>query len=75
MFALLPDSVRKSLLLDPACLSPSCYFFPVRMQAEELLRLHRLLAIPSSVFGANWDGSILTSLAAVFAPTKDGGPQ
>jgi aspartate/methionine/tyrosine aminotransferase len=75
MFAMLPDSVRKSLLLDSACLSPSCYFFPVRIQVEELLRLHRLLAIPSSVFGADWDGSILTSLAAAFAPMKDGRAQ
>ena len=54
MFAMLPDSVRKSLVLEPASLSPSCYFFPVGIQAEELSRLHRLLAIPSSVFGADW---------------------
>ena len=75
MFAMLPDSVRKSLLLDPACLSPSCYFFPVGIRAEELLRLHRLLAIPASAFGADWDGSILTSLSSVFAPIKSGGAQ
>jgi aspartate/methionine/tyrosine aminotransferase len=75
MFAMLPDSVRKSLVLDPACLAPSCYFFPVGIRAEELLRLHRLLAIPASAFGADWDGSILTSLASVFAPMKSGGVQ
>jgi hypothetical protein len=34
---------------------------------------HHLLAIPSSAFGANWNGSILTSLASVFAPMKDRG--
>jgi hypothetical protein len=75
MFAMLPDSVRKSLVLDPACLAPSCYFFPVGIRAEELLRLHRLLAIPGSAFGADWDGSILTSLAPAFAPIKDGDAQ
>ena len=75
MFTMLPDLVRKSLLLDSVCLSPSCYFFPVGIRAEELLRLHRLLAIPSSLFGADWDGSILTSLAPVFAPIKNGGAQ
>lgn len=72
MFAKLPDSVRKSLLLDPARLPPSCYFVPVGIRAEELLRLHRLLAVPSSAFGADWDGSILTSLAVEFAPMKNG---
>jgi aspartate/methionine/tyrosine aminotransferase len=75
MFAMLPDSVRKSLLLDSTYCSPGCYFFPVGIRAEELLRLHRLLAIPSSAFGADWDGSILTSLAVVFAPIKNGGVQ
>jgi Aminotransferase class I and II len=75
MFALLPDSIRKSLLLDPACLSPSCYFFPVGIRPAELLRLHHVLAIPASAFGADWDGSILTSLASVFAPIKSGGAQ
>lgn len=75
LFAAMPDSVRKSLLLDPACLAPSCYFFPVGVRPEELLRQHRLLAIPGSVFGADWDGSILTSLASAFAPIKSGGAQ
>ncbi|MGH7990891.1 MAG: hypothetical protein ACREDS_11975 [Limisphaerales bacterium] len=62
-------------MLDPACLAPSCYFFPVEIRAEKLLRQHRLLAIPGSAFGADWDGSILTSLAPVFAPMKNGGVQ
>jgi aspartate/methionine/tyrosine aminotransferase len=75
LFATLPDSVRKSFLLDPSCLSPSCYFFPVEIRAEELLRRHRILAIPSSAFGADWGGSIITSLASVFAPIKNGGVQ
>jgi aspartate/methionine/tyrosine aminotransferase len=75
LFAAMPDSVRKSLLLDPACLAPSCYFFPVGVRPEELLRQHRLLAIPGSAFGADWDGSILTSLASAFAPIKSGGAQ
>jgi aspartate/methionine/tyrosine aminotransferase len=71
LLAALPDPVCKSFLVDPACIAPNCYFFPVDIRAEELLRLHHLLAVPSSAFGADWDGSILTSLAPVFAPMKD----
>ena len=72
LFAALPDPVCASLLLDPVCLAPSCYLFPVRIRAEELLRQHNILAIPASVFGADLDGSILTSLAGVFAPMSAG---
>jgi aspartate/methionine/tyrosine aminotransferase len=76
LFAALPDAVGRSLVTDAARLSSGCYFFPVRIQAEELLREYRLLAIPSAAFGgASWDGSILTSLSAAFAPVKDRGAQ
>jgi hypothetical protein len=75
LFATMPESVFKSLLLDPANTSPGCYFFPVGIPAGQLLRLHQLLAIPGSAFGADWEGSILTSLAAAFSPTENGGPQ
>lgn len=67
LVAVLPKSVRKLLLLDPADLSLGFYFFPAIIPAGELLRKHRLLAIPSSAFGADWNGSILTSLSAAFA--------
>jgi aspartate/methionine/tyrosine aminotransferase len=73
LFSALPDAVRKPLLIDRGRLSPGCYFFPVNIRAEELLREHRLLAIPGTAFGADWSGSILTSLSAEFASVKDRG--
>jgi aspartate/methionine/tyrosine aminotransferase len=76
LLAALPDAVSRSLVTDPARLSPGSYFFPVGIQAEELLREHHLLAIPGAAFGAaGWDGSIITSLSAAFAPVKDGSAQ
>ena len=72
LLAAIPDSVRESLLLKPEHSSPGCYFFPVWIPAEELLKHHNLLALPGSTFGADWNGSILTSLASVFAPIKNG---
>lgn len=71
--AALPDSVSALLLPDPPVRTSGCYFFPVGIRAEELLRRHQLLAIPASAFGSDWDGSILTSLGAVFAPARNGG--
>jgi aspartate/methionine/tyrosine aminotransferase len=73
LFAALPAPVRNSLVVDPAGIALSCYFFPVGILAEELLRTYRLLAIPASAFGADWEGSVLTSLAGVFAMPQDGG--
>jgi len=71
LFAVLPDAVSKSLLIDSSSRAPGCYFFSVGIQAEELLREHDLVAIPGSAFGAqDWDGSILTSLSMQFAPVK-----
>jgi aspartate/methionine/tyrosine aminotransferase len=65
--------VRRSFLIDPECAAPGCYLFPVRLSAEELLQQHRILAIPASAFGADWDGSILTSLAGNLAAHARGG--
>jgi aspartate/methionine/tyrosine aminotransferase len=69
----LPASTRSRLLLDPGCLAPGCYFFSVGIRHEELLRQHRILAVPASAFGADWEGSVLTSLAGAFAPKGNGG--
>jgi histidinol-phosphate/aromatic aminotransferase/cobyric acid decarboxylase-like protein len=64
----LPAGVRDALTLAPSHLATGCYFFAVGLPAEMLLREHRWLAIPASVFGArNWRGSIITSLAPAFA--------
>jgi aspartate/methionine/tyrosine aminotransferase len=73
LFAALPDPVCRSLLLVPAAHASGCYFFPVRIPTEELLQRHKLLAMPASVFGAEWDGSILTSLASAFASASERG--
>jgi hypothetical protein len=70
-FAALPDAVSKSFLTDRVHRSLGCYLFPVSMNSDELLREHHLLAIPARAFGAgDWDGSILTSLSAQFAPNN-----
>jgi aspartate/methionine/tyrosine aminotransferase len=66
LLAALPAAIGESLLIDPVAAAPGCYFFPIRLPAEELLRQHRAIAIPASAFGANWGGSIITSLSAKF---------
>lgn len=71
LLTVLPASVQSRLLLNPACLAPGCYFFAVGIRAEELLQQHRILAIPASAFGAEWDGSIITSLAESFASQEN----
>lgn len=73
LLAGLPTSVAKSLLIDPVDQTPGCYFFPVGFQTKELLLQHGIIAIPASAFGADWAGSILTSLAGHFAGTASGG--
>lgn len=70
MFTALPKTVSSSFLLDPGSTAPGCYFFPIRVQIDELMRQHGIMAIPSSAFGGNWGGSILTSLSGNF--TRDG---
>lgn len=71
-FGALPDAVRASALTGASGLAQGCYLFPVGIPAGELLRRHRLLGIPSTAFGANWSGSVLTSLGPAFAPAKNG---
>ena len=71
LLTVLPASVQSRLLLNPACLAHGCYFFAVGISAEELLQQHRILAIPASAFGAEWDGSIITSLAESFASQEN----
>lgn len=68
----LPRAARQSLLLKADEVAPGCYFFPVALPAEELLKQRRLLAIPASAFGAEWPGSILTSLAPAFGREEGG---
>lgn len=60
----LPAAVSKSLLNNCSVQTPGCYFFPTDIQADELLQRHEVIGIPASVFGAEWDGSILSSLSA-----------
>ncbi|MGW4697108.1 aminotransferase class I/II-fold pyridoxal phosphate-dependent enzyme [Kitasatospora cineracea] len=68
LLARLPDAVRAGIP-EAARTSPGTYFFPVETPAETLLAEHGLLAIPATVFGDTpWTGSVLTSLAAPFAP-------
>jgi aspartate/methionine/tyrosine aminotransferase len=64
----LPASVSKSILEDRGALAPGCYFFPVNIQADSLLQRHGIIGLPASVFGAKWNGTILTSLAQTFGP-------
>ena len=72
LLAALPKAVIESLLTDPVAQAPGCYFFPVRIAAEELLRRHGIVGIPASAFGGTWPGAILTSLAARFAEDARG---
>jgi hypothetical protein len=67
LLASLPEAVTREFPLDPADTAPGCYFFPVRVEAGELLQRHGLIAIPASAFGSVWSGSILTSLSGNFA--------
>ena len=68
MLDILPASVRSLLLIEPGKLAPGSYFFPVKASADELLSQNRILAIPARVFGADWQGCILSSLSPGFAP-------
>lgn len=70
--SVLPGEIADSLLPDYVTSTEGCYFFPVALEAEDLLKHHRILAIPGTAFGANWPGSILTSLAGNFSATKIG---
>jgi aspartate/methionine/tyrosine aminotransferase len=72
LFEALPGALSKSLALDPAQVAPGCYFFPIDIHAEVLLKKYGLLAIPGSAFGSDWAGSILSSLANVFGQIHDG---
>lgn len=68
LLSLLPRGIEAALLLEPSQRAPGCYFFAVELPAETLLQEHHWLAIPASAFGAeDWQGSIITSLAPVFA--------
>lgn len=68
LLSLLPSGVKAALTLDPSQGATGRYFFAVDLSAETLLREHRWLGIPASAFGAEpWQGSIITSLAPVFA--------
>ncbi|WP_033212874.1 aminotransferase class I/II-fold pyridoxal phosphate-dependent enzyme [Kitasatospora phosalacinea] len=68
LLARLPEAVRAAVP-EAARTSPGNYFFPVDVPAETLLADHGLLALPATVFGDTpWTGSVLTSLAAPFAP-------
>jgi hypothetical protein len=69
LLASLPDSVASTLLLDPSMTVPGCYLFPAGIAADVLLNQHRILAVPASAVGAEWSGSILTSLARRFIPS------
>ena len=72
LLAALPKNVSSSFLLDPGSTAPGCYFFPVRLQVDELMRENGIVAIPSSAFGATWGGSILTSLSSCFTGIGNG---
>lgn len=67
----LPASVSKFILKDRCALAPGCYFFPVNVRADSLLQRHGIVGVPASVFGAKWNGTILSSLAGTFAE-RDG---
>jgi len=67
LLAVLPNAVAKLFVTAAARSSSGCYLFPVDLDASELLNQHAILGIPASVFGAQWSGTILTSLASVFA--------
>ena len=68
--AAMPSTVRAHLLIDADSLADGGYFFPVRIPQTELVRKHRILALPASVFGGDWNGSILTSLGPAFLPDR-----
>jgi hypothetical protein len=63
----LPYVIASSLQLDTESYAAGCYLFPVALPADELVERHRIVAIPASAFGSEWNGSILTSLSAHFA--------
>jgi hypothetical protein len=66
LLSALPKAVAQSFLLDPSTIAPGCYFFPVRLQIDELLREHGMVGIPTTAFGGTWGGSILSSLSHNF---------
>ncbi len=63
----LPRAVSASLQLDSDLFAPGCYLFPVAIPSDELLMQHRILAVPVTAFGSDWNGSVITSLSAHFA--------
>ncbi|MFI6155319.1 aminotransferase class I/II-fold pyridoxal phosphate-dependent enzyme [Kitasatospora sp. NPDC051170] len=72
LFDRLPAEVRAAIP-EESRTSPGNYFFPVDIPAERLRSEYGVLAIPMGVFGENdWPGSILTSLADAFGPTRLG---
>lgn len=73
LLAALPGAVAKHCAAAAVQASPGCYLFPVEIDANELLKQHAILGIPASVFGAESNGTILTSLAPVFAADPKGG--
>jgi aspartate/methionine/tyrosine aminotransferase len=60
----LPREVSSPRFEDSA---PGCYFFPVNVPFEELLKNHGVMGIPATAFGSKWGGTILTSLAPALA--------
>ena len=73
LLAALPSAVIESFVLESSSLAPGCYFFPIKIQTDLLLHQHQIIGIPASAFGADWNGSILTSLADNFAVDNEGG--
>ena len=63
LFRQLPSTVVSSLVLKNHEFSPGCYFFASEMPFEYLLKRYSVVGIPASVFGSDWDGTILTSLS------------
>lgn len=70
LFERLPDEVLGAIpTASRTC--PGNYFFPVGIPAETLRRECGVLAMPVGVFGeSSWSGSVLTSLADAFGPTR-----
>lgn len=71
LFSQLPSGVLTAI---PAAARtcPGNYYFPIEIPPAALQSEHGVLALPASVFGATtWTGSVLTSLADVFAGTLE----
>ncbi|HEX7816136.1 aminotransferase class I/II-fold pyridoxal phosphate-dependent enzyme [Dyella sp.] len=69
MLDMMPEALRRARVLPSSRGIEHTYFFAVDLPAEVVLRDHGWLAVPASAFGApHWQGSVITSLAPVFAP-------